>query len=51
MKTLSGIMSDTGREEYLENCQQRDRSWGRAGKITIIDEVNDALGWSPLASG
>ena len=46
MKTLSGIMSHTSREEYLESCRERYRSRGRAGKSTMIDEVSDTLGWS-----
>jgi hypothetical protein len=38
MKTLSGIMSHTSKEEYLESCRQRYPSRNRAGKSAIIDK-------------
>ncbi len=45
MKSRSGIMSHTSKEEYLESCRQRYPSRNRAGKSTMLDEVIDTLGW------
>lgn len=45
MKTLSGIMSNKSKTEYLENCRARYPSRNRKGKSTMIDEVCDTLGW------
>jgi hypothetical protein len=45
MNTLSGIMSKTSKEEYLESCRRRYVSRNRQGKSAMIDEVSDALGW------
>jgi hypothetical protein len=45
MKTRSGIMSKTSREQYLESCRRRYSSRNRQGKSAMIDEVSDALGW------
>jgi hypothetical protein len=45
MKTLSGIMSNKSKEQYLESCRARYPSRNRAGKSKMIDEVSDTLGW------
>ena len=45
MKTLSGIMSEQSKQEYLESCRARYPGRNRVGKSTMIDEVSDAFGW------
>jgi hypothetical protein len=45
MKTLSGIMSEQSKEQYLESCRARYPSRNRAGKSAMIDEVGDVFGW------
>ena len=45
MKTLSGIMSEQSKEQYLESCRARYPSRNRAGKSARIDEVGDVFGW------
>ncbi|NJM39187.1 MAG: transposase family protein [Akkermansiaceae bacterium] len=45
MKSLSGIMSQTSKAQYLENCRQRYLSRNRQGKSAMIDEVSDTMGW------
>lgn len=45
MKTLSGIMSQKSKEEYLGSCRARYASRNRKGKSAMIDEVSDTLGW------
>lgn len=46
MKTLSGIMSNKSKEEYLESARARYPSRNRTGKSKMIDEVSDTLGWN-----
>lgn len=46
MKTISGIMSNKSKEQYLESCRARYPSRNRAGKSKMIDEVCDTLGWN-----
>jgi hypothetical protein len=46
MKSISGIMSNQSKKEYLEACRVRYPSRNRAGKSAMIDEVSDALGWN-----
>jgi hypothetical protein len=46
MKTLSGIMSNKSKEQYLESCRARYPSRNRIGKSKMIDEVSDTLGWN-----
>lgn len=45
MKTLSGIMSNKSKAQYIESCRARYPSRNRAGKGAMIDEVCDTLGW------
>ena len=45
MKTLSGIMSEQSKREYLESSRARYPSRNRAGKSRMIDEVSDVFGW------
>jgi hypothetical protein len=45
MKTLSGIMSQKSKIEYLESCRARYPGRNRAGKSAMIDQVSDTLGW------
>ena len=45
MKTLSGIMSQKSKEEYMESCRERYARRNRAGRSAMIDEVSDTLGW------
>lgn len=45
MKTLSGIMSNESKTQYLESCRARYPNRNRAGKSAMIDEVCDTLGW------
>jgi hypothetical protein len=45
MKSLTGIMSQQSRIEYLESCRARYPSRNRTGKSVMIDEVSDTFGW------
>lgn len=45
MKTLSGIMSNESKTQYLESCRARYPNRNRKGKSAMIDEVCDTLGW------
>jgi hypothetical protein len=45
MKTLSGIMSEQSKREYLESSRARYSARNRAGKSLLIDEVSDVFGW------
>jgi hypothetical protein len=45
MKTLSGIMSQKSKIEYMESCLARYPGRNRAGKSTMFDQVSDTLGW------
>ena len=45
MKSLTGIMSQKGKNEYLETCRARYPGRNRAGRSAMIDEVSDTLGW------
>ncbi len=45
MKTLTGIMSQKSKIEYLESCRARYPGRNRAGKSAMIDQVSDTLGW------
>ena len=45
MRTLTGIMSQKSKIEYLESCRVRYPSRNRAGRSAMIDEVSDTLGW------
>ena len=45
MKTLTGIMSQKSKIEYLDSCRTRYPSRNRAGRSAMIDEVCDTLGW------
>ena len=45
MKTLTGIMSQKSKNDYLESCRVRYRSRNRAGRSLMIDEVSDVFGW------
>jgi len=45
MKTLSEIMSNQSKEEYINSCRARYPSRNRKGKSGMIDEVSDTLGW------
>lgn len=45
MQTLSGIMSNVSKKEYLESCRQRYLSRNRKGRSAMIDEIIDAFGW------
>jgi len=45
MRTLTGIMSQKSKTEYLESCRARYPSRNRAGRSAMIDEVSDTLGW------
>jgi hypothetical protein len=46
MKTLSEIMSNQSKEEYLNSCRVRYPSRNRKGRSLMIDEVSDTLGWN-----
>ena len=46
MRTLTGIMSQKSKIEYLESCRARYPSRNRAGKSAMIDDVSDTLGWN-----
>jgi hypothetical protein len=43
MKTLSGIMGKTSREQYLESCRARYQSRKRQGRSAMIDEVAEEI--------
>ena len=45
MQTISGIMSQKSKTEYLESCGMRYPNRNRAGRSAMIDEVSDVLGW------
>ncbi|NJM36631.1 MAG: hypothetical protein HC845_01455 [Akkermansiaceae bacterium] len=45
MKSLSRIMSQTSKAQYLENCRRRYLSRNWQGKSAMIDEVSDTMGW------
>ena len=45
MESLTGIMGQRSKSEYLESCRARYPSRNRAGKSAMIDEVSDTLGW------
>jgi hypothetical protein len=45
MRTLTGIMSQKSKIEYLESCRARYPSRNRVCRSAMIDEVSDALGW------
>jgi hypothetical protein len=46
MQTISGIMSQKSKAEYLESCRARYSKRNRAGRSAMIDEVSDVLGWN-----
>jgi hypothetical protein len=46
MRTLTGIMSQKSKIEYLESCRARYPSRNRVGKSAMIDQVSDTLGWA-----
>ena len=46
MKTISEIMSNQSKREYLENCRARYPSRNRLGKSRMIDDVCDTMGWN-----
>ena len=45
METLTGIMGQQSKNEYLKSCRARYPGRNRAGKTAMIDEVSDTLGW------
>jgi hypothetical protein len=46
MKTLSGIMSNQSKQEYLESARARYSSRNRQGKGKMISEISDTFGWT-----
>jgi hypothetical protein len=46
MKTLSGIMSNQSKQEYLESARARYPSRNRLGKGKMISELCDTFGWT-----
>ncbi len=46
MKTLSGIMSNQSKQEYLESARARYPSRNRQGKGKMISEISDTFGWT-----
>jgi hypothetical protein len=45
MHTITGIMSQKSKAEYLESCRARHPDRNRAGKSAMIGEVSDTLRW------
>lgn len=45
MRTLTGILSQKSKIEYLESCRARYPSRNRVARSAMIDEVSDTFGW------